>query len=622
MGQWRNDVFGGLASNMAWIAYDLLGAGDSYSDYRHDLFADLFGKNFKPYVDSSGTPRIGPALDLELHLATVATAITGAAPDAALLARLGDVVGRTYEAGASKQLQNRLDQVFKDWASENGLADFPRSFVFANEGEVKSALSTVLANIESTLSVWQKSGIPLSEERAVIASLAYGGYDTTTIMDAMVLGGERIAPWIDIRYRALSEDVPPSQLNTVAARGYYQSAQFELYNDPDNVGYDEAVDVGQVYNNERSRILSYERDFNPTAIGLKKEGGRDGIADFLQPAIETLAQYYGAEVGRAEELLFASGRSPEFYGDNPADDFNSKKNDDDFIISTLSLPVTIFGGAGDDVIVALAGPDRLEGGAGNDNLYGGTGADTLLGSAGNDKLWGGGGSDQLEGGTGNDTYILGGDEELDPTSGGSPSQVGASSSDVIVEGKNAGIDTLVVQVNSGTFNLRHVEKFQLSDTMAGTASVNLNEFKSFTLSGGDDDLTLVINRLQKAPIEIATRGGSDTVHIQFEPGVDPSQVLDGKGMTARFSFKDLTASDTIDLTSIGIKQIIAGRDRITEDTGFYLLAPGAKLDLMDGGKIDKTYNNYTDNWFVVKCGDDTPFGPEFIGNIDRTHFDI
>ena len=52
------------------------------------------------------------------------------------------------------------------------------------------------------------------------------------------------------------------------------------------------------------------------------------------------------------------------------------------------------------------------------------------------------------------------------------------------------------------------------------------------------------------------------------------------------------------------------------------MAPHSKLDLMDGKQIDKTYNNYTDHWFVVKCGDDTPFGPEFIGNIDKGHFEI
>lgn len=605
---------------MAAIVYDLLETGNTYPDFRYGLFTDLFGKNFKPYVDASGVPRIGPAIDLEASLETVATQILGAAPDIELLGLLGDVVSQVYAAGDSNLLQNRLDKVFKDWASDNGLPNFPDAFVFANDGQAKAALAPTLVDIEGSLENWGDIGIPLSEERAVVASLAHRGYDVSNIMDAMVFNGDRIAPWIEIRYMDRAGAASPNDAG--AARRYYQSAQFELYNNPDSVAYDEAVDVGQAYTGQRNRILSYEKDFNPAAIGLKKDGGRDGIADFLQPAIDAVAQHYFAEVRHADELLFTSGRTQQFFGDNPSDDFNSRKNDDDFIISTTSLPGTIFGGAGDDVIVALAGNDRLEGGVGDDNLYGGTGADTLRGGAGNDKLWGGGGTDRLEGGAGNDTYILGGDDELDPDSGGSPSLVGTVNSDQVVEGRNGGIDTLVVQVNGGDYNLRHIEKFRLAAEMSGNTSVNLNEFKFFTLSEGDDDVTLVINRLQKAPIEIRTNGGADTVHIEFEPGVDPSQVLDGKGLTARFKFTDLTASDTIDLTSIGIKDIISTRDHITDDKGFYLLAPGAKLDLMDGGKIEKTYNNYTDNWFVVKCGDDTPFGPEFIGDIDKTHFDI
>jgi len=605
---------------MASIEYDLLETGNTYPDFRYGLFTDLFGKNFKPYVDASGVARIGPAIDLEASLETVATQILGAAPDIALLGLLGDVVSKTYEAGDSKLLQNRLDKVLKDWASENGLPNFPDAFVFANDNQVKAALAPVLVDIEGSLENWGDVGIPLSEERAVVASLAYRGYDVSNIMDAMVFDGDRIAPWIEIRYMERAGAVSPNEAGV--ARRYYQSAQFELYNDPNSVAYDEAVDVGLAYSGQRSRILSYEKDFNPAEIGFKKDGGRDGIADFLQPAIDVVAQHYFADVGHADELLFANGRTPQFFGDNPSDGFNSRRNDDDFIISTSTIITTIVGGAGNDVILALAGNDRLEGGVGNDNLYGGTGADTLLGGAGNDKLWGGGGADRLEGGAGNDTYILGGDEELDPDSGGSPSLVGAVNSDQVVEARNGGIDTLVVQVNIGDYNLRFIEKFRLAAEMSGNISVNLNEFKSFALSNGDDELTLVINRLQKAPIEIRTNGGSDIVHIEFEPGVDPSQVLDGKGLTARFKFSDLSASDTIDLTSIGIKDIITNRDQITEDKGFYLLAPGAKLDLMDGGKIDKTYNNYTDNWFVVKCGDDTPFGPEFIGDIDKTHFDI
>jgi hypothetical protein len=218
--------------------------------------------------------------------------------------------------------------------------------------------------------------------------------------------------------------------------------------------------------------------------------------------------------------------------------------------------------------------------------------------------------------------VLGGNGERDPDNGGNPNAVGDTNTDRIVEAKQGGVDTVIAQINSGELNLRNVEKFKLDADVTGVLVVNLNEFDAFALSGGNDELRLVINRLQKTPIDIKTGGGADVVHIEFEPGVDPSQVLNGKGMTARFQFTDLTGNDTIDLTSIGIKKIFTERDHIDNDKGFYLLAPGVKLDVMDGNHIEKTYNNYTDNWFVVKCGDDTPYGPEFIGSIDKGNFEI
>jgi hypothetical protein len=604
------------------IVYDLLDAAPgTYPDFRYGLFTDLFGRNFVPYIDAKGVPRIGPAIDLVTYLSAAATAILGVAPDAGLLARLTDVVGRTYSEGDSGLLQSRLDQVMESWGAQNGLPAFPKTFEFSTASQAEETLAAAMAAIENTIGTWGKVGIPLSEERAVVASLAFRGYDITDIMETLIRSGDRIAPWVEIRYMDRTDGEPT---DAGAARRYFQSAQFELFNDPANVSFTEAVDVGAEYFRLRGTILDYERDFDPGRIGIGAPdgGGRDGIADFLQPAIAAVADHYFAEVRHADELLLVTSRAGTFFGDDPADDFNSQKNDDDLIVTTFSLPGTIVGGAGQDVIIALAGADRLDGGEGNDNLYGGEGDDTLIGGGGNDKLWGGGGADRLEGGKGNDIYILGGDGELDPDNGGNPDQVGASNSDQIVESRKSGTDTVVVQVNGGDFNLRHIEKFRISADMTGSIAVNLNEFDAFTLSTGNDDLTLTINRLQKTAIDIRTNGGADAIHIQFEPGVDPSQVLDGKGLTARFKFTDLTADDRIDLTSIGIKDIIATRDHITDDSGFYLLAPGAKLDLMDGNKIDKTYNNYTDNWFVVKCGDDTPFGPEFIGNIDKGHFEI
>lgn len=607
---------------MAVMEYDLLDStADGYPAFRYAVFTDLFGKNFTPYVDQNGIPRIGPAIDLLTYVEAAATAILGAAPDAVLLGRLTDAVGKTYSHDDSGLLRNRLDQVLKTWASENGLAGSPRKFEFSNAAEARETLAAALAGIEDNLDNWGEIGIPLSEERAVVASLSFRGYDIDDIM-ANLFADDRIAAWMEIRYIDRTGGEPT---DTGAARRHYQSARFELFNDPGNISYAEGVGVGLVYTAQRGTILDYEKDFDPDEIGIgaRQLGGRDGIADFLQPAIEAVAGHYFAEVGHADELLFVNGRSNIFQGDDPSDNFNSARNDDDFIVDTSTLPaMTIIGGAGNDVIVALAGDDRLEGGGGNDNLYGGTGADTLIGGGGNDELWGGGGIDQLKGGEGNDTYILGGDAETDPDSGGNPSELGIVNGDQVVEKAGEGTDTVVVQVTSGNFNLRQIEKFKLVADFAGNLTLDLNEFDAFTLSQSDDELTLVINRLQKTPIDIRTGGGQDTIHIRFEPGVDPSQVLDGKGMTARFRFTDLTDDDRIDLGTIGIKDIIANRDQITQDKGYYLLAPGAKLDLVDGGQIEKTYNNYTDNWFVVKCGDDTPFGPEFMGNIDQSHFAI
>jgi Ca2+-binding RTX toxin-like protein len=63
---------------------------------------------------------------------------------------------------------------------------------------------------------------------------------------------------------------------------------------------------------------------------------------------------------------------------------------------------TISGGDGRDVLVGNGGKDNLSGGAGDDLLEGGSGDDTLDGGAGKDKLDGGRGTDILRGGAGND----------------------------------------------------------------------------------------------------------------------------------------------------------------------------------------------------------------------------
>ena len=82
---------------------------------------------------------------------------------------------------------------------------------------------------------------------------------------------------------------------------------------------------------------------------------------------------------------------------------NSDGGDDQVRVArSITIPVTLRGGGGNDVLVGGSGNDRLNGGDGNDRLIGGGGDDVISGSVGDDVLIGGGGDDTLRGGPGND----------------------------------------------------------------------------------------------------------------------------------------------------------------------------------------------------------------------------
>ena len=75
---------------------------------------------------------------------------------------------------------------------------------------------------------------------------------------------------------------------------------------------------------------------------------------------------------------------------------------DDFFENLSSVPVTVYGGQGSDVIHGGSGNDVLRGGAGNDKIYGHAGDDTLRGGKGDDELYGQKGRDRLDGESGSD----------------------------------------------------------------------------------------------------------------------------------------------------------------------------------------------------------------------------
>lgn len=83
---------------------------------------------------------------------------------------------------------------------------------------------------------------------------------------------------------------------------------------------------------------------------------------------------------------------------------NADGGDDQIRVDpTVTVPTTIRGGTGRDVIFGGSGDDKLVGGPGSDKIVGRDGDDTIVGGPGHDVLLGGRGADVIRGGPGRDT---------------------------------------------------------------------------------------------------------------------------------------------------------------------------------------------------------------------------
>jgi hypothetical protein len=124
---------------------------------------------------------------------------------------------------------------------------------------------------------------------------------------------------------------------------------------------------------------------------------------------------------------------------------NGGAGDDQFTIpNTTTVPVTVRGQAGNDVVngVATNAPLTVDGGDGNDQITGGAGADKLLGGAGDDVLNGGAGDNTFVGGAGLDRMTAG-----------------------------AGVDTFAYQASDATTSFLTAD--QITNFVTGTDKIGL-----------------------------------------------------------------------------------------------------------------------------------------------------
>ncbi len=272
----------------------------------------------------------------------------------------------------------------------------------------------------------------------------------------------------------------------------------------------------------------------------------------------------------------------------------------------LSIPSTIRGGLGSDIIHGGTGKDTIDGGAGTDYLYGSDGDDALFGGTeddsrdwlngeyGNDQLFGGNRSDILSGQGGND--VLHGQ-------GGDDYQLlgGAGEDEIYGE---AGNDTL--------------------DGGAGTDYLFGGDDHDVIYGGAEDDSRDWLNG-EYGNDKLYGGGGSDIISGQagndaiFGEAGDDYQLLGGAGEDTIYGG---SGNDTLDGGS-GADVLFGGNghdtiyggaeddaiDRLFGDEGNDKLYGGAGNDEIEGGYgNDQIWGDLGADLLDGKEGDDTIFG--------------
>jgi len=226
-------------------------------------------------------------------------------------------------------------------------------------------------------------------------------------------------------------------------------------------------------------------------------------------------------------------------------------------------------------LVGTEAVDTLSGGGSSDALYGLGGGDMLVGNAGNDTLDGGAGADTMVGGDGDDVYGV------------------DDAGDVLIEGVNAGWDTVESAI---TWTLpENVDVLRLqgrgninatgngsTNFLVGNAGANrLDGGGGFdSLMGGAGDDTYVVDNISDYVYEYAG-GGLDTVESSI-----------GFTLTDEVENLTLTGTSAINATGNTLANVLTGNSAnnlLTGGAGTDTLDGGAGNDTMVGGTGDDVY---------------------------------
>ena len=256
-----------------------------------------------------------------------------------------------------------------------------------------------------------------------------------------------------------------------------------------------------------------------------------------------------------------------------------------FDASAFTLgPVTLVGGAANDVLLGGSGADLLDGGLGNDTLKGNLGGDTLLGGEGLDSLEGGDGADSLNGQLGNDTLLGGAGNDTLTGEAGNDSFDGGLDTDRLSETVNINLVLNATQLTGlGTDTHTQIEAAFLTGgagankfdatlfggvvTLIGAAGddVLIGGANADSLDGGDGNDSLTAN------------AGADTI----QGGLGNDTALAGDGNDQVFGG---AGGDSLD-GGAGNDSLDGGndKDKLLGGIGNDTLSGGLGADTLDGG---------------------------------------
>ncbi|HMC10735.1 MAG TPA: calcium-binding protein, partial [Pirellulaceae bacterium] len=215
-------------------------------------------------------------------------------------------------------------------------------------------------------------------------------------------------------------------------------------------------------------------------------------------------------------------------------------NDKIVVSGALSMPATIFGGSGNDVIVGGSGDDQISGGdgkdvinggLGNDVLCGDNGNDVIVGSLGNDTIFGDAGNDVINGGLGDDLLLGGDGNDVIDGAVGSDRLYGQAGNDTLIGG--VGNNILV----GGDGNDKLIARYGRNILIGGTGKDTLygNAQDDILIAGStahdEDDAAL------QAILAEWTSGNS------YENRVDNIRGTGLGGANGPFVFDELTVFD-------------------------------------------------------------------------------